>query len=53
MTLIRSLLWKWFFAKKSNLCLCSDVMQELDSEIWNNRDRLYIVRLLQDLQTRI
>lgn len=53
MNMIRSLLWKWFFAKTSHLCLRSDVMQELDAEIWNNRDKLYIVRLLQDLQTRI
>lgn len=53
MSFLRYFLWKWFFAKTSCLCLRSDVMQELDAEIWRNRDRLYIVRMLKDLQTRI
>lgn len=52
MNLIRRYLWRWFF-QPSCLCLRSDVMQELDAEIWRNRDRHYIVRMLKDLQTRI
>lgn len=51
--MIRKLIWRLLFAKGSHLCLRSDVMLRIDEEIWNNRDRHHIVRILQDLQTRI
>jgi len=50
---LRKFLWKMFFADTSDMCRRADVVLELDSLIWENRDRPRFVRELQDLQTRI
>jgi hypothetical protein len=43
----------WIRCQFFGLCRRKEVLQEIDTLIWENRDRPYIVRMLQDLQTRI
>lgn len=50
---LRRFLWKTFFENTQDLCRRADVHQQIDASIYEHRDKPGIVRILQDLQTRI